>query len=186
METNLLKNTNAQYGENGVNGRIDAELSLNNEQKCMGGEGAPDLYFDRVGFATVESFNFHIHFYPFEKQFYIPAGFIEQSDDKSRQIEVISKKNEELIGFWIAINDTAQWSGIRLLGLGPRKPDNLVGDDANAFRLAGMTTVKLEGRSLTPSAQAERRNEDKWDHAMANQQMYVVSTLTYGKSFFLG
>lgn len=144
MKSNLLKIANAQYGENGVNGRIAAELSLNNKQKCMGGEGAPDLNFDRVGFATVESFNFHIHSCPFEKQFYIPAGFIEQSDDKSRQIEVISKKNEELIGFWIAINDTAQWSGIRLLGLGPRKPNNLIGDDA--FRLAGMTTVKLEVR----------------------------------------
>ena len=56
----LLKYTYAQNGEYAVNAGLQAKLPLYNQHERVYSEGTPDLYFDRVGFATKESFDSHV------------------------------------------------------------------------------------------------------------------------------
>ena len=104
-----------------------------NDQKCMHREGAPDLYFDGVWLTSEEGFHPDIHFEPFEKEFDIPARFIEQRDSASRQVEIIGDKYQKFPRFGITVNDSPHPFRIGLLGARNREVYDLVGDDSIAF-----------------------------------------------------
>lgn len=146
MYRHLFKYTYTQNGEYAVNAGVEAELALYNQHERVYSEGAPDLYFHCIGFATKESFDSHVHFKPFEKELYGPAGFIQSRDCERGQVEVVGEKNQEFLGFRIAVNNTAKSPRISSLGTKTSESDNLVGDDAVALRRMGMATVKLRVR----------------------------------------
>lgn len=146
MHINLLEYAHTQNGENAVNAGFQAKPPLYNQQECIYCEGAPNLNFHGVGLASEEGLDPHIHFEPLEKEFDIPACFVEQRDGEGGQIEVVGQKHQEFSGFRIAVNDAAKLRRVVLFGTGHGKPDDLVGDDTFALWRAGMATVELQVR----------------------------------------
>ena len=101
VHIDLLKYTNAQNGENSVNAGFQSQSTLYDFQKCVHSDGAPDLYFHRVGLAPEEGLDAHVHFEPLEEQLNVPACFIELSNSEGWQVEVVGEKHQELPGFRI-------------------------------------------------------------------------------------
>lgn len=146
MHIHLLKYAHAENGENAVNAGLEAELPLYNHQERVNRQGAPDLNFNCVGLASEEGLDSHVHFKPFEKEFYSPAFFVKLRDGERGQVKVVGQKHQKFSDFRIAVNDAAKPRLVVLLGPCNGEPDDLVGDDTFALWRAGMATVELKVR----------------------------------------
>jgi len=49
----------------------------------------PDLSFDGILIRAIKRFDSQVLFDPFEKQFDLPARFVQRSDRRDRQVEVV-------------------------------------------------------------------------------------------------
>ena len=145
MNRYLLEYRNAQNGENRVHARFECELLPYNEQKRVYSDGTPDLYIHRVGLPAEECLDAQIHLDPFEEQLDSPAGFVELGNGEGRQSEVVREKAEALAGVGIDVDDPSQLARIRRLGIDSGEADNLIANQAAAFRhRPGVTTVEAE------------------------------------------
>lgn len=146
MHIDLLEYTHAQNRENGVNAGFKSQPTLYDFKKCVHRDGAPDLYFHRVGFASVKGLDAHVHFEPLEEQLNVPACFIEQSDSEGRQLEVVGEKHQEIPGFRFAKNDPTEPGRVVELGARDGEADDLISDDTFAMRRERMATKELQVR----------------------------------------
>ncbi len=146
MHINLLKYTNAQNGENSVNAGFQSQSTLYDFQKCVHSDGAPDLYFHRVGLAPEEGLDAHVHFEPLEEQLNVPACFIELSNSEGWQVEVVGEKHQELPGFRIPKNDPTKPGRVVELGARDGEADDLISDDTFAMGRERMATIELQVR----------------------------------------
>lgn len=69
---------------------------------------------------------------PFEKQFHLPARFVERADGGCRQDEVVGEEHQRLAGFGILESDAAQMFGIVLAAIDAGKGNSLIAEDAGA------------------------------------------------------
>ena len=82
---------------------------------------------------------------PFEKQFDLPAAFIEGTDRRRRQGKLVGQKNESLTRFGILEPNSAQMNWIVLTGGKAIQRDGLVGDDAaRSIGRRGVDAVRIE------------------------------------------
>ena len=72
-----------------------------NEEEC--GDGNADLGLNRIERVTPEDLNFEMLFDPFEKEFNLPAMFVQVSDGLSRNVEVVGEVDIRGICFLIKI-----------------------------------------------------------------------------------
>jgi len=59
------------------------------------------LYHHGILARSEKGFYLEILFYPLEKQFYLPAGFIDLDNGSGRKGKMICKKEERLFGFLV-------------------------------------------------------------------------------------
>jgi len=67
---------------------------------------------------------------PFEKQFHLPAAFVQHSDGQGWQACVVGQEDQSLLSFGIFEPDTTQVFGVVLGDLVPTQCNGLIADDA--------------------------------------------------------
>lgn len=105
---------------------------LNNGDEHVGGHGAPDLRLDRVLAVAKKLLDAQVLFDPFEKQFHLPAAFVQRSDGQGWQGRVVGQEDQSLFGCWVLEPDTAQVFGVVFGNVVPVQCDGLIADDAAA------------------------------------------------------
>ena len=102
---------------------------LNNGDKHVGGHGAPDLRLDRVLAVAKKLLDAQVLFDPFEKQFHLPAAFVQRSDGQGWQGRVVGQEDQSLFGCWVLEPDTAQVFGVVFGNVVPVQCNGLIADD---------------------------------------------------------
>lgn len=82
---------------------------------------------------TKKRFDAQVLFDPLEEEFNLPAAFVDRCNGKSREIEVVCKKDQCFPGFGIDIPDTAQPSWVVPLSFFGFKANGLVAPQAGRF-----------------------------------------------------
>jgi len=103
---------------------------LNNGDEHVGGHGAPDLRLDCVLAVAQKLLDAQVLLDPFEKQFHLPAAFVQRSDGQGRQACVVGQEDQRLLGFGIFEADTPQVFGVVLGDIVPAQCNGLIADDA--------------------------------------------------------
>ena len=103
---------------------------LNNGNEHVGGHGAPDLRLDCVLAVAKKLLDAQVLLDPFEKQFHLPAAFVQRSDGQGRQACVVGQEDQSLLGLGIFEPDTAQVFGIVFGDVVPVQCNGLIADDA--------------------------------------------------------
>jgi hypothetical protein len=81
---------------------------FNNGDEHVGGHGAPNLRLDCVLAVAKKLLDAQVLLNPFEKQFNLPAAFVQRSDGQGRQACVVGQNDQSLLGFGIFEADTPQ------------------------------------------------------------------------------
>ena len=120
-------------------------MLLNDGDQDVDGNRDPYLRPNRVVRRAVELFDPQMLLDPFEKQFDLPAAFIEGADRRRRQGKLIGQKNESFTRFDILEPNSAQMNWIVLTGGKTIQRDSLVGDDtARSIGRRGVDAVRIE------------------------------------------
>lgn len=157
MNGYLLKYVNAQNREYRVYAHFQSEFFANDEQQGVYSERTPELSFDGVWFASEEHLDPQVLLEPLEKEFDLPARFIEQRDFECREVKVVGEKDEGLVGLGIDEHNSTQFSRIGFLGCRDREPDDLVTNHAGAQH-DRMTTAAVELEVGLGPSDKERRS----------------------------
>ncbi len=106
------------------------KIFLNNSDEHVGGQGEPDLRLDRVLAVANKLLDAQVLLDPFEKQFHLPAAFVQRSDGQGRQACVVGQEDQSLLGFGIFEADTLQVFGVVLGDIVPAQCNGFIADAA--------------------------------------------------------
>ncbi len=87
---------------------------LHDGHQQIGADGCPDLGFHCVERGAIESFDSQVLFDPFEKQFHLPARFVQLSNRPGIELEIVGKKDEGVLFVGIDECDASHRFGILL------------------------------------------------------------------------
>jgi len=82
---------------------------------------------------AIEGFDSEVLLDPFEEQFHLPAGLVDQSNGECRERKVVGREFESLSGFHIEITDAPQRVRIHLRGTDGRQYDGVIGSNASGL-----------------------------------------------------
>ena len=111
----------------------------------VNGDGDPDLRFDRILGGAIEGLDSKMLLDPFEEQFDLPSGLVQQRDGQRRFAEVVCQKNEFLARRRIGIPDTTQGVGVAMMRVKAFQNNRLIETDAKTlFDRMGITALEPE------------------------------------------
>src|SRR5277367_6018547 len=93
-------------------------------------QGCPNLNTERVLASADETLHGEVLFQRLEKQFYLPALFVDGGDRGGAEIEQVGEQNNLSLVIRIPNDDAAQWAGTIGLRLEARELNDLVSADA--------------------------------------------------------
>jgi len=144
IKRHFLKKADADFLENFVERFLYAEFLFLDGDDQIRGDRNPDLGANRILTGAVKCFDPQMLFDPLEKEFDLPAVFIQQSNGLGAQGKVVSQENQKAFVFRIVNSNSAQWSGIILLRIEVGEGDALIADDVARYGIrfkAGMSQV---------------------------------------------
>ena len=101
---------------------------LNNSYEHVGGDGAPDLRLDRVLAVTQKLLDAQVLLDPFEKQFHLPAAFVQSGNGQGRQGRVVGQEDQGLFGCRVLESNAPQVFGVVLGNIVPVQCNGLIAD----------------------------------------------------------
>jgi len=105
---------------------------LNNSYEHVGGDGAPDLRLDRVLAVTQKLLDAQVLLDPFEKQFHLPAAFVQSGNGQGRQGRVVGQEDQGLFGCRVLESNAPQVFGVVLGNIVPVQCNGLIADKTAA------------------------------------------------------
>ena len=144
IKRHFLKKANADFLEDFVERFLNAQLLFLDGDDQIHGYRNPDLGANRILTGAVKCLDPQMLFDQLEKEFDLPAVFIQQSNGLGAQGKVVGQENQKAFVFRIVNSNSAQWSGIILLRIEVGEGDSLIADDVacNGIRfMAGMSQV---------------------------------------------
>jgi len=108
------------------------QFPFNNGNQHVGGDGAPDLCLHRVLAVADKSLDTQMLLDPFEKQFDLPALFVQRGDSQRGQRSIVGQKHQRLADFRIFETDAPQLLRIAFRGVETVQRDELVANDSRA------------------------------------------------------
>src|SRR5271166_6539039 len=111
-----------------VERRLQLEALAHDRHQHVDRNGDPDLRLHGVLRRAIELLDPQVLFDPLEKEFHLPAAFVQIADRQGRERHLIGKKDQRLGLFCVAETDAPQMHWIVLAGAGTVQCDGLVGD----------------------------------------------------------
>jgi hypothetical protein len=145
IDSNLLKNVNADYLQNSVQTFRDLMDLLETGHQQVSANRNPYLGLHGIFSVPVEPADAEVLFDPLEKELYLPTALIKLSDGGCGEREVIGQENQSFTGFRINEADAPEPFGVDLFALGRFEPNNLVTSQPVSFiHRVGTGNVELE------------------------------------------
>ena len=144
----FLKKRNAENLQNFAQTAFDSQLLLQDGYQHVNTDRNPNLCFHGIDRRAIERLDPKILLDPLEKQFHLPAAFVQFGNGQCRQREVVRQKDEPFASRGIDVTDSAKPSRVFLRGQRPGENDHLVASKANRFvhasrRLSAMNQFVL-------------------------------------------
>ena len=96
----------------------------------VNGDGDPDLRFDRILGGAIEGLYSKMLLDPFEKQFDLPSGLVQQRNGRSRFAEVVCQKHEILARRRVGVPNATQAVGVAMMRVKAFQNNRLIETDA--------------------------------------------------------
>ena len=96
-------------------------------------DGNPYLRLHRIRGQAIERFDSEMLFYPFEKQFYLPAELVQLGYNQSWKCEIVCKKGKTFFLFLVVKNYTSQFFRIVFSGFLSGEHDSLIASESSGF-----------------------------------------------------
>lgn len=122
----LLEKRDAENLQDFAKTAIDLQFFLDDGHKHINADGDPDLGLHGIVGSSVESFDSQVLFDPLEKEFDVPAAFVEVWNRQRWKIEVVGEKDEVLVCFEVDVADASKGVGIIFRRLISVENDRLV------------------------------------------------------------
>jgi len=100
--------------------------------------------FDRILGCAIEGFDSKMLLDPFEEQFDLPSGLVQQCDGPSWFAEVVGQEHEFLARRRIGIPDATQGVGVAMMRIKPFKQSSDRNGCQDAFDRMGITALEPE------------------------------------------
>ena len=111
----------------------------------VNGDGDPDLRFDSILGCAIEGLDSKMLLDPFEEQFDLPSGLVQQCDGPSWFAEVVGQEHELLARRRIGIPDATQGVGVAMMRIKTFQNNRLIETDAKTlFDRMGITALEPE------------------------------------------
>src|ERR1039458_5082517 len=108
----LLKCVPAQNLQNWGQAEFQSPFLAHHRDQHINADRNPDLGLDGVVGRAEEVLDAQVLLDPLEKQFHLPAAFVELGNEEGRQVEVIGQEHQDLPGLRVFIANPAQAVGI--------------------------------------------------------------------------
>ena len=143
-----------------VQASLQLQLPFQDGHEDIDADGDPYLGFHGVVARTVESFDPQMLFDPFEKQFDLPAAFVQPRDDDRGQCEVVREKHQPAFVFGVVKRNASKWIGVQLCRLHARQDDRLIAPQSGRFvHLVVRPSLEIEIAYATRDKKRRARRE---------------------------
>ena len=112
---------------------MQTKALANNSHQHINGDGDPDLRFDRILGGAIKGLDSKMLLDPFEEQFDLPSGLVQQCDGQSRFAEVVCQKYEFLARRRIGVPDATQGVGVAMMRVKAFQNNRLIETDAKTL-----------------------------------------------------
>jgi len=133
IQRSFLERHYAQNLQKSVKRKLQRQPLLDDRHKDINRDGDPNLGPHRVLGCSIESFDPQVLFDPTEKQFDLPAKFVEHGDGQRRKKKIIRQKSEITVVLPVVVADPAELVGVILAGLNSGENDRLVAGQVHGF-----------------------------------------------------
>lgn len=121
--------------------RLNPQLLFLDGDNQIRGDRNPDLGANRILTGPVKRFDPQMLFDPLEKEFNLPAVFIQQGNGLGAHGKVVGQENQKAFVFRIKNPNAAKWSGIFLLHIEVDEGDSLIADDVARYGIRFMARM---------------------------------------------